>query len=164
MQAPLHDPAVLQIYPRHSFAHRADQLVGDGVQDGGQVVHLLSASKDLHLVSHLHCGQVRQIHHGHIHADPAPDGRRAGVRDHGHAARKPPEKAGGITKTEVLTADLILLDAEGNEITYSETGDDDTSEEYKPEMVADTAGLTIKESADEEAGEAAVVGFGEEEL
>lgn len=27
-----------------------------------------------------------------------------------------PEKAGGITKTEVLTADLILLDAEGNEV------------------------------------------------
>ena len=24
-QAPLHDPAVLQIYPRHSLAHRADQ-------------------------------------------------------------------------------------------------------------------------------------------
>ena len=27
-----------------------------------------------------------------------------------------PEKAGGITKTEVLTTDLILLDAEGNEV------------------------------------------------
>ena len=65
---------------------------------------------------------------------------------------------------QALAIDVRMLDAEGNEITYSETGDDDTSEEYKPEMVADTAGLTIKESADEEAGEAAVVGFGEEEL
>lgn len=65
---------------------------------------------------------------------------------------------------QALAIDVRMLDAEGNEITYSETGDDDTSEEYKPEMVADTAGLTIKESTDEEAGEAAVVGFGEEEL
>ena len=64
---------------------------------------------------------------------------------------------------QALAIDVRMLDGEGNEITYSETGDEDTNDDYKAELVNDPSGLTIKDSPDEDATEAAVVGFGEDE-
>ena len=46
---------------------------------------------------------------------------------------------------QALAIDVKMLDGQGNEITYSETGDDDDLiPEIKEELVTDTSGLTIK--------------------
>ena len=40
--ASFHDFAAFDIHPRHPLAHRAGQLIGDGVQNGRQVIHPLA--------------------------------------------------------------------------------------------------------------------------
>ena len=74
---------------------------------------------------------------------------------------------------QALAIDVKMLDADGNEIIMSETGDDDDedetpSENQNAEMVVDnTEGMTIEdedgEVIDEDIQEAAVVGFDNEE-
>ena len=66
---------------------------------------------------------------------------------------------------QALAIDVKMLDGQGNEITYSETGDDDDLiPEIKEELVTDTSGLTIKDADDEEVAEAAVVGVDDGEM
>ena len=66
---------------------------------------------------------------------------------------------------QALAIDVRMLDGQGNEITYSETGDEETESEIKEETVVDTQGLVIKDAeTEEEVVEAAVVGFDDEDL
>ena len=64
---------------------------------------------------------------------------------------------------QALAIDVKMLDAQGNEIILSETGDDEESTTVE-ETVIETEGLTIKDAeSEEEIQEAAVVGFGGED-
>ena len=69
------------------------------------------------------------------------------------------------SELQALAIDIRCLDAEGKEVTISNTDDDDYSDKSAKaeELVADSEGLTIKDSLDDENDEAAVVGLDEEE-
>ena len=68
-EIPFHLGAVFPIHTGHPLAHGAGELIGDGAQEGSQIVWPLMPAEDLHLVADVHVGQLRQIHHGHVHAD-----------------------------------------------------------------------------------------------
>ena len=63
---------------------------------------------------------------------------------------------------QALAIDIKMLDAEGNEVTISNADDDEQEQsENKATLVADSEGLTIKDSLDDE-NEAAILGLDEE--
>ena len=62
-----------------------------------------------------------------------------------------------------MAVDVKLLDENGNEVNVSSFADDDGDDTVKPEMVADSEGLTEKDSLDDEEVPEAVIGLGEEE-
>ena len=64
---------------------------------------------------------------------------------------------------KALAVDVKLLDENGNEVNVSSFADDDGDDTVKPEMVADSEGLTEKDSLDDEEVPEAVIGLGEEE-
>ena len=69
------EPCRLQIDAGNSFGKNAKQLIRNGVHDFGAGLHrlascLITAVEDGH-VSFFDIGQVRNIHHTHIHADSA---------------------------------------------------------------------------------------------
>ena len=95
-QLPLGDLPVLQIHPGHPLADGAGQLIGDGPRLGGHGLHRVPGPEDLHLVPHVHPGQIRQVDHGHIHADAAPLGRGTLGGHQAAPAGQAPEEPVGI--------------------------------------------------------------------
>jgi DNA-directed RNA polymerase subunit beta len=64
---------------------------------------------------------------------------------------------------QALAIDIRMLDENGNEVDMTKTEDEDTPEANSDaQVVADTEGLQIRDSIDEEP-QAAVMGFGDEE-
>ncbi|MDO4501237.1 MAG: DNA-directed RNA polymerase subunit beta [Erysipelotrichaceae bacterium] len=65
---------------------------------------------------------------------------------------------------QALAVDVRMLDADGNEVSISSFDDEATEESAnKPEMLAESEGLTVKDSLEDEETPEAVMGFGEEE-